>query len=143
MLVSWDQFVATFENQYFLESVRDQFRMQFELLQQGNMSVSEYSIKFQSLSRFAPDLVVSEDRKCRRFEKGLCPSLQKLVMGHHLRSFDAILDYARAVEPVRTNEERKVSMWEPRQQSIGSDSRSSSGSLGRKSHRDQRHVISQ
>ena len=74
-LISWDQFVAIFENHYFPESVRDQLRMQFELLQQGNMSVSQYAIKFQSLSRFALELVTSEDRKCRRFEKGLCPSL--------------------------------------------------------------------
>ena len=32
-LISWDQFVSTFENHYFLESARDQLRMQFELLQ--------------------------------------------------------------------------------------------------------------
>ena len=107
------------------------------------MSMSQYAIKFQSLSRFAPELVTSEDRKCRRFEKGLCPSLQKLVMGHRIRSFEAMLECARAVEPVCPEAEQRVSVWEPRQQLIGSDSRSSSGNLERKRYRDQRQVIRQ
>ena len=56
------------------------------------MSVSHYAIKFQSLSRFAAELVISEDRKCRRFDKGLFPSLKNLVMVHRIRSFDVMLE---------------------------------------------------
>ena len=107
------------------------------------MSVAKYAIKFQSLSRFAPELVTSEDHKCRRFENGLCSSLQKLVLGHRFRSFAAMLECARAVESVCAKEENEVPVWEPLRQSVSTDSRSSSGSMGRKRHRDKMQVFSQ
>lgn len=55
--LTWAKFEVLFEDQYFLESYKEQLRDQFEKLEQGTMSVSEYAIKFQSLSRFAPELV--------------------------------------------------------------------------------------
>ncbi|GFY96804.1 hypothetical protein Acr_11g0011100 [Actinidia rufa] len=48
-------FESTFKDQYFPEAYRDELKDQFEKLVQGDMKVSEYAIKFQSLSRFAPD----------------------------------------------------------------------------------------
>ena len=99
--MTWDEFVHVFENQYFPECYKDQLREQFEHLEQGTMSVSQYTLRFQSLSRFATDLVSSEERRCKRFEKGLHPSIQHTVMGHRLRVFTEIIDCARAVEPKR------------------------------------------
>ncbi|XP_058188012.1 uncharacterized protein LOC131304696 [Rhododendron vialii] len=67
--LTWAEFEDLFANQYFPNFSREQLRDQFEKLKQGNMTVSEYALRFQSLSRFAPELVAMEDRKCRRFEK--------------------------------------------------------------------------
>ncbi|KAI8524910.1 hypothetical protein RHMOL_Rhmol13G0186100 [Rhododendron molle] len=78
--LTWAEFEELFENQYFPETYHEQLREQFEKLEQGNMIVSNYDIKFQSLSRFAPELVASEERKCRHFEKGLHPSTKLLVV---------------------------------------------------------------
>ncbi|GFZ18553.1 hypothetical protein Acr_27g0002920 [Actinidia rufa] len=39
---------------------------QFERLEQGTMTVLEYAMKFQALSRFAPELVSTEEKKCKR-----------------------------------------------------------------------------
>ncbi|GFY87300.1 hypothetical protein Acr_05g0009390 [Actinidia rufa] len=54
--MTWANFKSTFEDQYFPEAYRDELREQFEKLVQEDMTISEYAIKFQSLSRFAPDL---------------------------------------------------------------------------------------
>ncbi|GFY97855.1 hypothetical protein Acr_12g0003960 [Actinidia rufa] len=58
-------FESTFEDQYFFESYRDELREQFEKLVQGHMTIFEYAIKFQSLSRFTLDLVNTEAKKCK------------------------------------------------------------------------------
>ncbi|XP_057513868.1 uncharacterized protein LOC130795675 [Actinidia eriantha] len=47
---------------------RDELRDQFEKLVQGDMTVSEYAKKFQSLSQFTPNLVNTKAKKCKRVE---------------------------------------------------------------------------
>ena len=44
------------------------------------MIVSEYKVKFTALSRFAPDMVKDEKRRCRRFEGGLYLSIRLYVV---------------------------------------------------------------
>ncbi|KAI8550835.1 hypothetical protein RHMOL_Rhmol06G0138600 [Rhododendron molle] len=73
------EFEELFENQYFPETYREQLREQFEKIEQENMTVSNYAIKFQSLSRSAPELIATKERKCRHFEKGLHPSIKLLL----------------------------------------------------------------
>ncbi|GFY97573.1 hypothetical protein Acr_12g0001140 [Actinidia rufa] len=67
--LTWAEFEKMFENQYFPESYREQLRDKFEKFEQGNMTLSEYITQYQALSRFAPELVNTEEKKCRRFEK--------------------------------------------------------------------------
>lgn len=43
------------------------------------MSVLEYEHKFNELSRFAPELIPTEEEKCRRFEEGLWLDIQAVV----------------------------------------------------------------
>lgn len=60
----------------------------FKRLEQGTMTVSKYAQKFQSLSCFPSELVVAlEERKYRRFEKGLNSSVKRLVMAQHKERF--------------------------------------------------------
>ena len=73
--MSWMDFEASFESQYFPELFRDKLRGQCERLEQWSMSVNQYATKFQSLSRFAHDSVNSEEKKRKRFEQGLHPSI--------------------------------------------------------------------
>ncbi|XP_058217472.1 uncharacterized protein LOC131328554 [Rhododendron vialii] len=134
--LTWAEFEELFENQYFPETYRDQLREQFEKLEQGNMTVSEYATKFQSLSRFAPELVASEERKCRRFEKGLHPYIKLLVVSQRIGRFSEIVECARSVEnPVGVQGELNV--WEPKQSTASASLPSgSSGSQGRKRQRE-------
>ena len=63
--MSWLDFESSFEHQYFLESLRDKLRAQFEKLEQGSLSVNQYATKFQSLSRFTHDWVNLVEKKCK------------------------------------------------------------------------------
>jgi hypothetical protein len=137
--LTWADFEVLFENQYFPESYRDQLREQFETLEQGNMTVSEYAARFQTLSRFAPELVASESRKCRRFERGLHSSVKRLVVSQRKMNFVDVVECARSVE-LPKEAQRGSRVWEPRQPSTVpnySSSSGSSGSQGRKRQREQ------
>ncbi|KAH7838670.1 hypothetical protein Vadar_029706 [Vaccinium darrowii] len=96
--ITWAEFEVKFEDQYFPNSYKDQLREQFEKLEQGTMTVSEYAVKFQSLSRFAPELMNTEERKCKRFVKGLDSNIRRFVMSSKLERFSDIVELARSLE---------------------------------------------
>ncbi|XP_058189399.1 uncharacterized protein LOC131306982 [Rhododendron vialii] len=134
--LTWAEFEELFENQYFPETCREQLREQFEKFEQGNMTVSNYAIKFQSLSRFAPELVATEERKCRRFEKGLQSSIKPLVVSQRIGKFSEIVECARSVE-ISIGVQGNVEVWEPRQPIVSASLPSgSSESQRRKRQRD-------
>ncbi|GFZ15670.1 hypothetical protein Acr_25g0000790 [Actinidia rufa] len=101
--LTWAEFEKMFENQYFPESYREQLRDKFEKFEQGTMTISEYITQYQALSRFAPELVNTEEKKCRRFEKGLHSSVRRLVMSSKLKVFTEILELARTLKLPRDN----------------------------------------
>ncbi|XP_058208262.1 uncharacterized protein LOC131321281 [Rhododendron vialii] len=96
------------------------------------MTVSEYVQKFQSLSCFAPELVATEERKCRRFEKGLHSIVRRMVMVQRKMKFLEVVECARSIE-IPKEAQRNSKVWESRQP-VGSLSYSSSsfGSQRRK-----------
>ncbi|XP_057482041.1 uncharacterized protein LOC130768974 [Actinidia eriantha] len=71
VLISWQRFVEIFNDQYFPRIYRMQKEQEFMSLKKRTMSIVEYEEKFIALSRFAPEMVRTEDMKCRRFEWGL------------------------------------------------------------------------
>ncbi|KAI8572386.1 hypothetical protein RHMOL_Rhmol01G0194600 [Rhododendron molle] len=135
--LTWAEFEELFENKYFSESYYEQLRNQFERLDQGDMAISEYATSFQTLSHFAPELVVTDDRKCRRFEKGLHLSIKKFVVGQQIGRFSHIVECARSINYTEEiPEEAKVR--ESRKQTIDkSVSIETSGRQGRKRQREQ------
>ncbi|XP_058216846.1 uncharacterized protein LOC131327723 [Rhododendron vialii] len=134
--LTWAEFETLFEDQYFSETSRENLRDQFEKLEQGNMTVSEYVQKFQSLSRFAPELVATEERKCRRFEKGLHNTVRRMVMVQRKMKFSEVVECARSIE-IPKEAQRNARAWEPRKPVGSLSSYSCSfGSQGRKRQRE-------
>ena len=70
-VVTWDMFVRGFNNKYCPPSYRLERENTFLYLKQGDRSVAEYEAEFASLSRFAVDLVSTDERRCQRFRHGL------------------------------------------------------------------------
>ncbi|CAL9004568.1 unnamed protein product [Prunus brigantina] len=72
-------------------------RSQFLYLKQGSMSVVEYEHKFNELSRFAPELVATEEDRRRRFEGGLWWEIQVVVTANTYPNMKALAQAAERV----------------------------------------------
>ncbi|KAH7856456.1 hypothetical protein Vadar_001580 [Vaccinium darrowii] len=72
-VITWARFVQAFNDQYFPEAFKFEQEAMFITLDQekGKMTVPEYEAKFNALSRYASDLVDTDEKKCRRFRAGL------------------------------------------------------------------------
>ena len=55
--ITWDCFSETFLDRFFPIELREAKAQQFMNLRQGNMTVEEYELKFNKLSRHAPHMV--------------------------------------------------------------------------------------
>ncbi|MCI53803.1 gag polyprotein-related, partial [Trifolium medium] len=64
---------------------------------QGNMSVAEYSAKFESLCAFSPhyNTVEAEENKCVKFESGLHPDIMHLIEFSQIRDFATLVNKCR------------------------------------------------
>ncbi|XP_012571081.1 uncharacterized protein [Cicer arietinum] len=52
--MNWEHFEVAFLDKYYPKSARRQKELEFVHLQQGDMSVAEYVVKFEELARFSP-----------------------------------------------------------------------------------------
>ena len=52
---------------------------QFLNLKQRNLSVPKYEKEFNHLSKYAPELVITEAFQCRQFEDGLHDSIKRYL----------------------------------------------------------------
>ncbi|GAB2290629.1 hypothetical protein Dimus_038109 [Dionaea muscipula] len=96
--LTWDTFVREFHGKYFTAHARTQKKTELLSLKQGDMTVSAYDAKFSELSRFAPELVSTEEDKMYLFLKGMDPDLQVLVRGLRCLSLADMVERASDIE---------------------------------------------
>ncbi|EXB73268.1 Transposon Ty3-I Gag-Pol polyprotein [Morus notabilis] len=96
--MTWEQFEALFNEQFFPQSYRDEKAMEFMGLQQGDMTVREYEARFNELSRFPHSLIESDCMKCLKFEKGLKGVIRKSVVALRHRVYSDFVAAAISVE---------------------------------------------
>ena len=68
------------------------------------MSVTEYNREFTWLSKYAPEMLVTEGEKCRKFEDGLNDHIRAYVIGFFHDEFSKIMTCALNVERVKKEE---------------------------------------
>lgn len=68
--INWVNFRTRFLERYFPESAKYEREAEFLTLQQGGRTVQEYVARFEYLARFYTH-TISEELKCRKFERGL------------------------------------------------------------------------
>ncbi|CAJ2645709.1 unnamed protein product [Trifolium pratense] len=70
VVITWEMFKGEFLRKYFPADIRNKKVVEFMELKQGNMSVAEYSVKFEELCAFSPhyNTVDAEEAKCVKFE---------------------------------------------------------------------------
>ena len=72
------------------------------------MSVTEYQREFNRLIKYAPEMLVTEEEKCRKFEDGFNDHIRAHVTGFCHDDFSKIVTCALNVERVKKEEyERK------------------------------------
>jgi len=79
--------------------VRKVKEREFLCLKRGEMSIIEYTAKFNELSRFAPNQVAIEETRMEHFEEGLKGEVKQIITGYPYASFQEM--YKKAVKVAR------------------------------------------
>ncbi|XP_057720049.1 uncharacterized protein LOC130934502 [Arachis stenosperma] len=100
--IDWDTFKEEFYKNYFPRTVRDAKEIELMQLTQGNMSVAEYTRKFEDLCRFSkicqgnPDDF--EEWKCLKYEGGLRDELMHSLVPLKIRNFAELVNESQLME---------------------------------------------
>jgi len=86
-VLTWNQLKALMDAQYYPRDVRTVKEREFLCLKQGEISVMEYAAKFNELSRFVPNHVVTEEMRMNHFELGLKGEIRQIIAGYAYTNF--------------------------------------------------------
>ena len=85
--ITWKFFLDEFKKHYVGLIYLANMRREFHNLRQRQMSVIEYQREFTRLSKYAPEILVSEEEKCRRFEDDFNDLIRAHVTGFYHDDF--------------------------------------------------------
>ncbi|XP_071914062.1 uncharacterized protein [Coffea arabica] len=98
---TWVNFMKEFNAKYFPPLVQEQKEDEFIRLCQRAQTVAEYESYFTRLSKFAPELIVTEQRRIRRFILGLNVEIQKDLAVVQINTFSDTVEKFLRVENAR------------------------------------------
>ncbi|XP_070053890.1 uncharacterized protein [Nicotiana tomentosiformis] len=101
--VTWSQFTQLFLDRYIPPSEREELRYQFEQLEQGQMSVTDYEARFSELSLHALMILPMDVERVRMFVTGL-HSVIRANMAREVKigsSYQLVVEIARRIEGYR------------------------------------------
>ncbi|MQL87387.1 hypothetical protein Taro_019927 [Colocasia esculenta] len=96
--IPWSEFLSVFNDSFFPIQIQQMKREQFRTLQQGNLSVLEYQMRFIALSRYAPYVVTDNTMMVEYFIRGLRPELQDAVIPLMCRTVEEAAQRAAILE---------------------------------------------
>nr|XP_027083541.1 uncharacterized protein LOC113705832 [Coffea arabica] len=99
---TWVNFTREFNEKYLPPIVQERREEDFIRLRQGPLSVAKYETQFTKLSRFAPELVLTDRKRIRRFVQGLNVEIQEALAAAQLDTFNQTLEKAQRIETARS-----------------------------------------
>ncbi|XP_027169465.1 uncharacterized protein LOC113769198 [Coffea eugenioides] len=90
-----------FNAKYFPPLIQEKKEDEFIRLRQRAQTVAEYESQFTRLSKFAPELIVTEQRRIRHFVQSLNVEIQKDLAVAQLSAFSDVVEIAQRVESAR------------------------------------------
>ncbi|XP_073221525.1 uncharacterized protein [Cicer arietinum] len=118
--MNWEHFEVAFLDKYYPKSSRRQKELEFVHLQQGDMSVAEYVVKFEELARFSPhaQYAPTKEWKINQFEWGLRPEIRGNIGHMELTNYSTLVHKSYIVEDnlKKVQEERQVK-WQQKKES--------------------------
>ncbi|KAH6777420.1 RNA recognition motif and CCHC-type zinc finger domains containing protein [Perilla frutescens var. frutescens] len=123
----WTDLKELILTRYFPESFKTKMETEFLNLRQGGMTVIEYERRFNCLSRYAPYIVDTDEKKARHFERGLRPEIAGILLGQRLRTYGEVIEMAQAIshglqldqKDQRQREAFDKRKWEPQDRGKG------------------------
>ncbi|XP_075489612.1 uncharacterized protein LOC142528444 [Primulina tabacum] len=105
--ITWQRFRDAFLKQYFPAEVRLQNLSEFENFSQTlNMSVVDYTSRFNDLGTYAPTIMEDEVLKMHRYKKGLSSHIQSFLAVYQPTSFANLMGAAiRAETDIKRRED--------------------------------------
>jgi hypothetical protein len=91
---SWEEFKEKFRTFHVPESLVELKRREFEDLKQGSSSMMSYIKEFTRLSRYASDEVSTDNKRVKRFLRGLDPYAAMQMKLTKPRNFQDLMDTA-------------------------------------------------
>ena len=77
--ITWDGFKAEFNRRFFPRAAHNVKKKEFDSLQQGDMTVTEYTSRYNALLRFGIGSLPTEEDRARKFEGGLRENIRSRV----------------------------------------------------------------
>ncbi|KAG8661142.1 hypothetical protein MANES_02G214360v8 [Manihot esculenta] len=102
---TWKLFLAEFRKKYIGDLYMDEKKREFLYLRQGRMTVSEYEKDFIRLSKYAREMVPTEEAKCKKFEQGLHNDIRVLLAAHSIKEFSTLVNAALNIEKIKEEEQ--------------------------------------
>nr|XP_027068159.1 uncharacterized protein LOC113693729 [Coffea arabica] len=98
---TWANFTREFNVKFLPPLIQEKREDDFIKCKQGAMSVAEYEIHFTKLSRFALELVATEQRRVRRFVQSLNVEVQEGLAAVRIDTFADAVEKTQRVEVAR------------------------------------------
>ena len=77
--MTWEFFVQEFSAKYVTDMYMESKWKQFLNMKQRNLSVAEYEKEFSHLNKYALEVVLTKEFRCRQFEDGLHDSIKRYL----------------------------------------------------------------
>ncbi|XP_020109286.1 uncharacterized protein LOC109724765 [Ananas comosus] len=96
--ISWKRFKELLMAKYFPESVKRKMEQDLHGLRQEDRTVAEYEREFSRHLHCVPFVVRDDEDKARIFERGLRPSIFRLVQSSNLHTYRDVVNRVLIVE---------------------------------------------
>ena len=102
----WNTFVNEFRERFIPKIMRERREDEFMGLRQRGMTVEQYEVQFTKLSKYAPDAVNTEEKRRKRFEKGLIIEIQAAMATARAETYTEMVETTQKIKD-RQNKLRK------------------------------------
>ena len=97
-VITWDEFKERFRNTHVPDSIMEIKRREFENLRQNDYPVLKYVREFSLLSCYSTDELDTEEKRRKRFMKGLNPYMRMQLLLTKPTEFQELVDAAITLE---------------------------------------------
>ncbi|XP_042032324.1 uncharacterized protein LOC121779039 [Salvia splendens] len=112
--LTWNEFKEEVYNKYIPMSYRRAMIVEFHTLKQGSMTVTEYDRALCEMTRYAPELVDTDEKMAEKFRSGLRHEIRVAVASRRGVTYSEILSCALDVEEALPKDETVANPTPPK-----------------------------